>query len=296
MAYIEERATAPEPFFLYLTPSSPHEPCLEEVVPEFARGRSQAGPRGDMVWLVDWLVGQVLAALDRTGQAKNTLVIVTSDNGALPGDRKRNPSAEDTVENLYYTYGHKSCGDWRGYKAHIWEGGHREPLIMRWPGHIQPGSTSHDLVCLTDLMATCAAMLDVALPDDAAEDSVNVYPILTGQPVDSPLRTDLIHHSSMGAFSIRKGAWKCIFGTQGSGGWPPPRDGAPVAGAPGQLYNLDDDPAEQTNLWDAHQDVVAELADLLEAYQAQGRSVPHRSAAPTPHASATDILNKTGRT
>ena len=106
-----------------------------DVVPEFARGKSEAGPRGDMVWLVDWVVGQVVDALDRTDQADDTLIMVTSDNGALPGDRKQPLSDEDTVDARYqctYERHHKSCGDWRGYKAHIWEGGHREPLIARW--------------------------------------------------------------------------------------------------------------------------------------------------------------------
>ena len=200
VAYIEQQATTPEPFFLYLTPSSPHEPCLVDVVPEFARGQSEAGPRGDMVWLVDWLVGQVLDALDRTGQAERTLIFVTSDNGALPGDRKPNPpDGGNTVEALYHTYGHKSCGDWRGYKAHIWEGGHREPLLARWPGKILPGSVCHELVCLNDLMATCAAILEVDLPDDAGEDSISILPSLTGAPQDSSRRDDLIHHSSMGS-------------------------------------------------------------------------------------------------
>jgi arylsulfatase A len=263
VSYIEQCATSEEPFFLYLCPSSPHEPCLDEVVPAFARGKSDAGPRGDMVWLVDWMVGEVTAALERTGQADNTFIMVTSDNGALPGDRKQGPSESRTVEALYNTYGHKSSGDRRGYKAHIWEGGHREPLIARWPGRIEPGSCCNQLVGLNDFIATCAAITDYALPPGAAEDSVNLLPALLGQSGDQPLREDLVHHSARGAFSIRHGRWKCIFDTRGSGGWPPPSDGPPVPGTPGQLYDLQEDPAECRNLWDEKPEVVQQLLDRL---------------------------------
>ena len=275
--YIEERAESEEPFFLYLTPTSPHEPCLEEVVAEFARGKSEAGPRGDMVWLVDWMVGQVMEALDRTGAADKTLIFVTSDNGALPGDRRRNPSGGQSVEALYRTYGHKSCGDWRGYKAHIWEGGHREPLIARWPRMIEPDTVSHELVCLTDLMATCAAISGQKLPQEAAEDSVNILPALLNDEIDQPLRRDLIHHSVRGVFSIRQGPWKCIFDTKGSGGWPPPRGEGPVPGTPGQLYNIVDDPSEEEDLWDERPDLVEKMRASLKRYQEQGRSAPRRN-------------------
>ena len=269
VAYIEQQAESEQPFFLYLVPDTPHEPCVEEVVPDFARGKSQAGPRGDLVWLFDWIVGEVMDALERTGQADNTLIMVTSDNGALPGDRL--PGQQGMA--AYCTYDHKSCGDWRGYKSHIWEGGHREPLIARWPSHIAPNSTSDVLVCLIDLMASCAALLDVEMPAYAAPDSANILPVLLGEAISEPVRQDLIHHSATGVFSLRRGPWKCIFESQDSGGWPPPSGGPPEAGAPGQLYNLVDDPYETVNLWDERPDVIAELAGLLIRYQQTGRSV-----------------------
>jgi len=275
--YIEQHAGSDKPFFLYLATSSPHEPCLVDVVPEFARGKSAAGPRGDMVWLVDWVVGQMVEVLDRTGLAENTLIMVTSDNGALPGDRKQNNPEGNTVDALYHTYGHKSCGDWRGYKAHIWEGGHREPLIARWPGMIKPNTVSDQLVGLTDFLATCAAITDSELPDETGEDSMNILPILLGEQTEKALRSDLIFHSQAGVFSIRRKQWKCIFDTQGSGGWPPPWGGGPVPDTRGQLYNMVDDPLEQENLWDERQDIVVHLRGLLERYQELGRSVPHRT-------------------
>lgn len=267
--YIEERAQSDEPFFLYLTSDSPHEPCVESVVPAFARGKSDAGPRGDLVWLFDWMVGEVMEALERAGQTENTLILVTSDNGALPGDRL--PGKQGMA--AYQTYDHKASGDWRGYKSHIWEGGHREPLIARWPGKIESGSTSDELVCLVDLMATCADIVDAELPSDAAQDSATILPVLLGACGAQPVRQDLIHHSVTGVFSLRRGAWKCIFESQDSGGWPPPAGGPPEPGTPGQLYKLDEDPAEQNNLWHERPDIVADMSEILVRYQQSGRSV-----------------------
>jgi arylsulfatase A len=283
VVYIEQRARAnarvqeKQPFFLYLCPSAAHEPCTEGVTPDFARRKSGAGPRGDLVWLFDWMVGQVMDALERTGQAENTLVMVTSDNGALPGDRVRGEDGD-----VYRCYDHKSCGDWRGYKAHIWEGGHREPLICRWPGVIQPNTVCDELVSLVDLTATCAALVGTDLPDAAAEDSYDILPALRGTlrqaqgaPVrPSPIRPSLLHHSGTGVFAVRQGAWKLILDTLGSGGWPPPRGGPPEPGSPGQLYDLREDPGEEHNLWAERPDVVAEMAALVDAQQRAGRSRP----------------------
>jgi len=260
-----------KPFFLYLAPSAPHEPAIWPAVPDFVKGKSQAGPRGDLVALVDWMVGQVLDALDRHGLADDTLVIVTSDNGALPGH-----SARIDGRKPWDTFGHKSCGDWRGYKAHIWEGGHREPFIARWPGKIQPGAVCDEPVELTDLLATVAAILGTGLPNDGGEDSYNILPALLGRKLEKPVREALIHHSVFGVFSIRQGRWKLIIGTETSGGWPPPRGKGPKPGAPGQLYDLAADPGEARNLWRDRPDVVARLTALLDKYQREGRSAPRR--------------------
>ena len=215
--FIESRASDPEPFFLYLTPSAPHEPCLEETVPEFASGKSAAGPRGDLVWVVDWMVGRVLEALERAGKADTTMVVVTSDNGALAGDFVSEPGeGEEIVRDTgstggYRTYGHRSCGDYRGYKSHIWEGGHREPLIVRWPGRVAPGTVSDSLVCLTDFMATCADLTGSVIPEGAAEDSFSFLSDLLGTGPSECRRPFIVHHSVFGVFSLRKGRWKAIF-------------------------------------------------------------------------------------
>jgi len=275
-AYIKRRSqNSNKPFFLYLTPNAPHEPCTEVLVPEFARGKSSAGARGDLVWLFDWIVGEVISTLKETGQADNTLLIVTSDNGALPGTFVRNAEGDRIFEGnrnyLFDRYDHKSCGNWRGYKAHIWEGGHRIPMIATWPGRIEAGAVSDEVVCLTDIMATCAALTGFHLQDEAAEDSYNLLPVLLG---DESIREAIVHHSSFGVFSIRQGNWKLILDTKSSGGWPPPRGKHSQSGTPGQLYNISTDPAETHDLWEKNPAIVARLSELLESYQQTGRIAP----------------------
>jgi arylsulfatase A-like enzyme len=246
-----------QPFFLYLTPSAPHRPCIP---PDFIRGKSQAGTRGDMVALVDWMVGEVQAALDRHDLTDNTLMIVTSDNGARLTDYYGND------------YGHQSCGELRGQKADIWDGGHREPFIVRWPGVIQPGTTSDELICLGDLMATCADILGAELPDDAAEDSFSYLPVLLGDEDRQPTRPAIVHHSGDGMFSIRQGRWKLILG-RGSGGFSEPRRIEPSPGEPlGQLYDMEADYQETKNFWVEKPEIVTQLKALLDQTIAVGRS------------------------
>lgn len=277
--YIRERSDGDQPFLLYLASDAPHEPCVTEVVPAFARGTSEAGPRGDLVWLFDWMVGEVVKALAETGLLEDTLVIVTSDHGALPGDRvSAETGGEPAGIAAYRTYGHSSCGPWRGYKAHIWEGGHRVPFVAAWPNQIPAGKTSGALICHTDLIATLAHILDLPLPVRAAEDSETFASALLGIHGESHSRTEIVLHSQMGAFAIRVGGLKCVFGTEGSGGWPPPPDGLPdpivfdpafptarafAEHRQGQLYDLASDPAEQANLWTERFDVVLDMAARL---------------------------------
>jgi arylsulfatase A-like enzyme len=246
-----------QPFFLYLTPSAPHRPC---VPPHFIRGKSQAGPRGDMVALIDWMVGEVQKTLEQHDLVDNTLIIVTSDNGARLTD--------------YYgkDYSHKSCGDLRGQKADIWDGGHREPFIARWPGVIPAGSTSEAMICLGDLIATCADILDAELPGDAAEDSFSYLPALLGDKDRLPARSAIVHHSGDGMFSIREGRWKLILGL-GSGGFSKPRRLHPAPGDPqGQLYDMKTDDRETRNLWNEKPAIVAHLETLLHQTIITGRS------------------------
>jgi arylsulfatase A len=249
-----QRESPKRPFFLYLPLSSPHAPWLP---PDFVKGQSREGPRGDLVCLVDGCVGEVLDALERLKIADNTLIIVTSDNGPRHG-------AE----------GHRSSGFLRGYKSHIWEGGHRIPFIARWPGRIRPGSTSDEMICLTDLIATCAAILVEDLPEGAGPDSFNVLPALLGKSGGDPIREALVSHSENGTFAIRQGNWKLICDNKTSGGWVEPPGDPPVPNTPGQLYDLGTDPYEQNDLWEQRPEIVERLTLLLEKYKSEGRSAP----------------------
>ena len=263
-AFIDNHAAEnpDSPFFLYINPAAPHRPC---VPPDFIKGKSGAGLRGDAVVLVDWLVGQVQDALTRNKLEENTLFVVTSDNGA----RLTNFDGKD--------YGHKSNGDWRGGKADIWDGGHREPLVMKWPERVKPGVVRDDLVCLGDFMATCAEIAGAELPPDSAEDSFSFFHALIGeQPTGkvTPVREDLVHHSYDGMFSLRRGDWKFIDGN-GSGGFSEPARWTPGPNDPkGQLYNIRNDFRENLNLWKERQDIVTEYKELLEKYKREGRTRP----------------------
>jgi arylsulfatase A-like enzyme len=251
------RQTKETPFFLYFALNAPHTPWMP--TDEF-RGKSKADYYGDFVAQVDAAVGRVLKTLDDSQLADNTLVFLTSDNGAhwLPEDIRK--------------WGHRANGNLRGQKADIWEGGHRVPLIARWPGKISAGTQSDQLVCLTDFAATAAAIAGNSLPADAAEDSYNFLPALLAQKSEKPLRDSIIHHSSDGTFAIRQGAWKLALAL-GSHGFSNPKDIEPQPGGPkGQLYNLADDLAETKNLWLEKPEVVARLTALLEKYKKDGRS------------------------
>lgn len=251
-----------QPFFLYVPTSAPHRPCTP---PAFIEGRSDAGPRGDMVAQVDWTVGQIDATLEALGVREDTLFVVTSDNGA----RATCFDGRD--------YGHRSNGDLRGQKSDIWDGGHRGPFVARWPAAIEAGRTCDETICHTDLLATVAELAGASVPADAGEDSYDVTPALLGETYDGPIREATVHHSVFGHFAVRRGPWKLI-PELGSGGFTDPEHPDPEPGGPeGQLYDLDADPQETDNLWSERRDVVEELTGLLATYQETGRSAPPRA-------------------
>ena len=240
------------PFFLYLPLSAPHSPHL---VPQFAAGKSQAGVRGDMVWLVDQCVGRVIAALEKHGLSKNTLLIVTSDNGPLIGSVKIG-EREGTAQ---ISNGHQSAGNLRGYKGRPFEGGHRVPFIVRWPGRIAKGAVNDDTFCHVDLMASIAALIGATLPKGAGEDSENLLPAFFGQPTR---RGPMVNQAGNGVKTLRDGPWKIIFG-QG------PDRVRPSVGK-GMLFNLKIDPFETTDLWDRHPERVKAMHALLAKIQGDG--------------------------
>lgn len=247
--FLIDCADKDEPFFLYLPTAAPHRPC--DIRPEFVVGSSQAGDRGDMVVLFDWIVGRVLQTLEETGQARDTLLIVTSDNGA----RLVCANGKD--------YGHASNGQYRGQKADIWEGGHREPLLIRWPGTVNPGSVNSDLICLSDFLATLAELTESPLQKEEGIDSISFLGSLL--ETECGTRQSMIHHSGDGVFAYRKGPWKLIAGT-GSGGFSDPMGvGLNKDVQEGQLYNLKADPQEHNNLWEQKLNLAQTMQDELAA-------------------------------
>jgi arylsulfatase A len=241
--FMETQNKDGHPFFVYLALSLPHIPWLPA---DFVKGTTGAGPREEQVALIDFCMGEIDRALERMGLKENTLVIFSSDNGPRPG-----------------VNGHQSAGKLRGYKGSIFEGGHRVPLIIQWPGKVEEGSRSDETVCMTDFMATFAAMLGVSLESHEGEDSYNLLPVMLQQHYDSPLRESTVHHSGGGAFAIRKGDWKMIFGEVRHGEMP----GDPATwNETGSLFNMKEDPYETSNLYDAHPEIVKEMNALLQSY------------------------------
>lgn len=257
-AFLADRARQQDqPFFLYFPTSSPHTPHLAR--PPF-QGKSQAGPYGDFVVEHDWTVGRILNTLDRLGLTDDTLVFVTSDNGCHCGPPR-----------LWEDYQHRGNHIYRGQKSDAWDGGHRIPMLVRWPGQVEAGSRFDGTICLTDLLATCAGICGETLPNDCGEDSVNQLPALLGETTVG-LREATVHHSISGMFAIRKGPWKLVC-CPGSGGWTLPDKQLPTDAPPVQLYHMGHDVEEQHNLCAEHPEIVAELQGLLQQYRESGRSV-----------------------
>lgn len=256
--YIESRAGKAEPFFLYIPLGSPHTP----IVPSPAwQGKSGLGSYGDFVVQTDNVVGEVTAALEKHGFADNTLVIFTSDNGCSKAAGIPALAAK----------GHLVSAHLRGSKADIWDGGHRIPFIVRWPGKVKPGSNCDQLICLTDLFATVGNLLEAKTPAGSCEDSVSFLAALSGEPIKSS-RQGVIHHSFSGHFAYRTGKWKLLL-ARGSGGWSSPKENQVKRDAPkAQLYDLAADPSETTNLYADQPEVVERLLGMLEADVARGRS------------------------
>jgi len=228
------------PLFLILSTNSPHVPWL---VPDFIKGKSKEGPRGDLVVLVDWVVGEIDAHLKKRGIKEDTLLIVTSDNGARKGAN-----------------GHKSSLDFRGFKGDIWEGGHRVPFIVRWPGNVEPGGVSNELISLVDLLATFAALISEPLPDNAGEDSWNILPAFFGNPEGKSLHEALVFQDRNGHLAIRQGKWKFIA----------PNEKMPQ----GELYDLENDRGEKFDLRAKYPEIANKLKSLLYEYRQRGFSRP----------------------
>lgn len=258
VAWLE--AKPKEPFFLYFAQRNVHAPLRPN--PRF-QGQSAIGVYGDFILELDWAAGRILDTLESTGYAGNTLVVFSSDNGAVQMGHR-------PAEIVDYS-GHKANGPLRGQKTEVYEGGHRVPLLARWPGKVEAGATSDQLVALTDMLATAAELLNRSLPDNAGEDSFSFLPALLGRAPAGEVRDTIVHDSNRGQFAIRQGPWKLLLCQGGGGiGWEPV--GYDPLKPRGQLYNLERDPGEANNLYVSQRERVGELTALLEQIQMSGRS------------------------
>ena len=266
VAFLESHvAESPEkPFFLFHSAQAVHLPSFPGD--EF-KGRTEAGPHGDFIFELDYVVGELMETLERLDVAENTLVLFSSDNG---------PEVT-SVYHMRTDHSHDGARPWRGVKRDQWEGGHRVPMIARWPGTIEPGGRTDQTFCLTDIMATVAAVVGYELPGDAAEDSFDFLPLLKGEAT-GPVREFTLHQTNRLALAIREGDWKYL-DHRGSGGNDYGRDelrayALPEAWpeAPGQLYDLAADPGETTNLYYDRPEVVERLKARLDAAVESGRS------------------------
>ncbi|QDT13185.1 sulfatase family protein [Planctomycetes bacterium K23_9] len=254
-----------KPFFLYLALPAPHTPIVP--VPPF-KDASGINAYADFVMQVDHHMGELLAALKQAGIDDNTLVLFTSDNGCSP---------EGNFQILKQ-HGHDPSAGYRGHKADIFEGGHRVPLIARWPSTIKGGRTTDAMACLTDVYATLQDLTEQPLAATGGEDGYSLAGVFKGQ--NSSGRESLVSHSIGGSFAIRQGSWKlCV--CAGSGGWSSPKESvAKKRGMPSmQLYDLANDKAEQNNVASANPDKVRQLLKLLDDQVTQGRSTPGESVA-----------------
>lgn len=256
--------SAGKPFFAYFATNIAHNnitPAADQV------GRSACGPYGDFVQELDSHVGRVLEALEKANVLNNTLILFTSDNGGVVAENERLAAQWQAKQA-----GHAICGPLRGRKHSIYEGGFRVPFIVRWPDGTARGTSSDTILCITDVLATGAALLGDTLPSGAAEDSFNALAAWRGEP-NARVRDSVILDSASGIFAIREGDWKLIERNESLPGTRGKTAKADVENQ-NQLYNLADDPAETRNLWAENPDIVRRLTGLLSAAREANRTRP----------------------
>ncbi|MBK1829922.1 arylsulfatase [Verrucomicrobiaceae bacterium R5-34] len=267
----QHRETRPEqPFFAVLSTQIAHAPVLPA---EKFNGATEAGPRGDFVYQLDHIVGRTIDLMKELNIDDETIILFNADNGA----------EFMHVAWMREDHNHDASGGYRGMKRDAWEGGHRVPFIVRWPGRIPKGQVSDQMTNTTDIFATLASIVGFELPDEAATDSFDMLPAMIGtQDQAQSIRPHLLTQSFRGEFQIRQGDWKYL-DHQGSGGNPyhsrllskyALEEKEPDA--PGQLYNLKTDPGETTNLYYKEAAKRKELQALLEKLKKSGRSAPKK--------------------
>lgn len=255
-----KKQTNRKPFFLYVPLAAPHTPW---VPTKDYKGKSKVGEYGDFVQQVDAAVGQLLKTLEESGLSNNTIVIFSSDNGPY------------WRQNFVEQFNHKAAGQFRGMKGDAFEGGHRIPFIVRWPGKVRANSVSNAPTTLANLLATCREIVGDNTSNQQPEDSYSILPVLLGKTKQVVTQPAIVHSSSIGFFAIRKGDWKLIEGL-GSGGFTEPKEIKQKPGeSMGQLFNLATDIAESKNLYDQYPDKVKELRELLLQIKSSSARITH---------------------
>ena len=252
--YIHEQSQKDDPFFLFFSMTSPHEPVSPS---DSFKGKSGIAPIADFVMETDWSAGELLKAVKEAQISDNTLIIFTADNG-----HSHYTGWEELLEA-----GHLASGPYRGHKATIWEGGHRVPFIVKWPGRIAPGSTSDQMVCMTDIYATCNQVIEgQALPLNQAEDSFSMLNVLTGESSYSE-RSTIVHHSVHGEFAYRNEEWKIVYKL-------PENTIEDSRGKKSliELYNLNNDVGEAHDSATFYPDKVEQLTKELQILVERGTS------------------------
>jgi len=264
--FINDNSLEEDPFLLYFPLTGPHKPAL---VAERFVGKSGFGPYGDLVMQVDWTVGAVIQAIKKNGIEENTMVIYTSDNGSYMYriDEDQPDHIDDNSVQGFHPSRRQSNYIWRGTKTDIYDGGHRIPFIVKWPGKVKEGTVNGNAICITDIFSTIAEIAGLEYSEEAGEDSFSLVQTILATKTHK--RPPLIHHSANGTFSIRHGKWKMIF-SNGSGGRQKPV-GKPFL-KPYQLYEIEKDPSESQNVIEDHPEVAEILTNYLEQIRNTGTS------------------------
>ncbi len=233
------------PFFLFFSSQDIHVPRTPH--PRF-QGKSALGYRGDAMVQLDWCVGELLKTLEEQGLAEDTIVIFSSDNGPVYDDGYDDGTTVETSQEEV-DRGHDGSGPYRGGKYQIYEGGTRVPLIVRWPGRIEPGRSTA-LVTQIDLLASFASSLDVDLPEGQAIDSQDRWDAFFGaDPVGAPYILE-----EAGTLAVREGRWKLVSRKNGKD----------------ELYDLAADTGEETNVAANFPDVAIRLRGLVDGARKVG--------------------------
>jgi arylsulfatase A-like enzyme len=253
-----ERQRKDRPFHLYFATHDIHVPRVPHA--RFV-GKSSMGARGDAILQFDRCVGELVSTLDKLGLTKDTLVILTSDNGPVLDDGYKDGAKEQLGD-------HKPAGPWRGNKYSAFEGGTRVPFIVRWPGRVKHG-VSDAMISQVDFPASFAALLGRKFPVNQGPDSQNLLAALLGD--EKTGRDHVVEHAR--GLALRQGDWKYI--EPGQGPARAANTNVELGNDPGGLlFNLADDPGEQKNLASQQPEKLKELAGALQKIRQAAASRP----------------------